>query len=137
MAAAAGDVAQGAMEPATAALAGSVGPRPPTDAPLPPVGSVAPPDAPRVPGPKPHPSADIPLVEANRRVVELRPDQQPRRPSPSEVPLLTPDPSQQPSGPRAPKPLDDDEQHQRDQLTREAEQARQQAQRQRGPSVGQ
>ena len=98
---------------------------------------MAPPDAPRVRGPKPHPSADIPLVETNRRVVELRPDQQSRRPSPSEVPLRTPDPAQQPSGPRAPKRLDDEEQRRRDQLTRETEQARQQAERQRSPRVGQ
>ena len=137
VAAPAGEVAQGALEPARGAPSGSAGPPTPTDGPSPPAGSMAPPDAPHVRGPKPHPSADIPLVEANRRVVELRPDQQPRRPSPSEVPLRTPDAAQQPPGPRAPKPPDDEEQRRRDQLTREAEQARQQAERQRGPREGQ
>lgn len=70
------------MEPARGAPVGSVGPLAPTDVPSPPAGSMAPPDAPRVRGPKPHPSADIPLVEANRRVVDLPPEQQPRRPRP-------------------------------------------------------
>ena len=136
VAAAAGEVAQGAMDPARGASAGSVGPPAPTDVPSRPAESMAAPDAARVRGHKPGPSAAIPLIQANRRVVELPPEQQPRRPSPSQVPLRTPDPAQQPPGPRAPKPLDD-EQRRRDQLTREAEQARQQAQRQRGPRVGQ
>jgi hypothetical protein len=91
--------------------------------------------------PTPHAAArprfgpDTPIAEVRKNVVQLPPDHQPDRPRPQDAPIWKGD---RPKGVRAPKPTDDNEQHRRDQLTREAAgQAHQQTQRQRGPREGQ
>jgi hypothetical protein len=83
---------------------------------------------------RPRLGTDTPIVEVRKKVVELPPDQRPDRPRPQDAPIWQGD---RPQGVRAPKPTDDEEHRRRDQLTREAaEQARQQAERQRGPREG-
>jgi hypothetical protein len=79
---------------------------------------------------KPPISANFPVVEAPKRVVERPPEQQPGRPVPSDAPLREPD---RPHGVRPPKPTQEEKRRRRDQDARQAEEARQQAERDREP----